>query len=112
MIQRFWDSAMALSPLDDETDTQSQMRLHMSRNFFVVYHLSVYMLVSPFYFVLSSEASRSQMMSDVHQDSMGGSEAAYPSLFSFKLQDRRGRMHRFSCGTNVQLTLPFFNTAA
>jgi hypothetical protein len=27
MIQRFWDSAMALGPLDDETDTQSQMRL-------------------------------------------------------------------------------------
>ncbi|KAJ1275516.1 hypothetical protein BS78_05G141700 [Paspalum vaginatum] len=69
MIQRFWDSAMALSPLDDETDTQSQM----------------------------SEATRSQMMSDVHHDSAAGSEAAFPSLFSFKLQDRRGRMHRFSC---------------
>lgn len=26
MFQRFWDSAMALGPLDDETDTQSQMR--------------------------------------------------------------------------------------
>ncbi|CAD6257053.1 unnamed protein product [Miscanthus lutarioriparius] len=69
MIQRFWDSAMALGPLDDETDTQSQM----------------------------SEASRSQMMSDVHHDSVGGSEAGFPSSFSFKLQDRRGRMHRFSC---------------
>ena len=30
MIQRFWDSAMALGPLDDETDTQSQMRLSIS----------------------------------------------------------------------------------
>ncbi|CAD6253984.1 unnamed protein product [Miscanthus lutarioriparius] len=69
MIQRFWDSAMALGPLDDETDSQSQM----------------------------SEASRSQMMSDVHHDSVGGSEAGFPSSFSFKLQDRRGRMHRFSC---------------
>ncbi|XP_066338072.1 CBS domain-containing protein CBSCBSPB5-like [Miscanthus floridulus] len=69
MIQRFWDSAMALGPLDDETDTQSQM----------------------------SEASRSQMMSDVHHDSVGGSVAGFPSSFSFKLQDRRGRMHRFSC---------------
>lgn len=27
MIQRFWDSAMALGPLDGETDTHSQMRL-------------------------------------------------------------------------------------
>ncbi|AQK49759.1 CBS domain-containing protein CBSCBSPB1 [Zea mays] len=77
MFQRFWDSAMALGPLDDETDTQSQM----------------------------SEASRSQMMmSDVHHhhhhhDSAGGgSEAGFSlSSFSFKLQDRRGRMHRFSC---------------
>ena len=63
MIQRFWDSAMALGPLDDETDTQSQM------------------------------------MSEAHHDSVASSEAAYPSVFSFKLQDRRGRMHRFSCGT-------------
>ncbi|KAG2565534.1 hypothetical protein PVAP13_7NG115934 [Panicum virgatum] len=69
MTQRFWDSAMALSPLDDETETQSQM----------------------------SEISWSQMMSDPHHDYIGGKEAAYPSLFSFKLQDRRGRMHRFSC---------------
>ncbi|PVH34177.1 hypothetical protein PAHAL_8G163900 [Panicum hallii] len=69
MIQRFWDSAMALGPLDDETDTQSQM----------------------------SEATRSQMMSEAHHESVAGSEAVYPSVFSFKLQDRRGRMHRFSC---------------
>ncbi|KAL6659888.1 hypothetical protein ACP70R_002717 [Stipagrostis hirtigluma subsp. patula] len=69
MIQKFWDSAMAMGPLDDETETQSQM----------------------------SEASRSQMMSAVHLESAAGSEASYPSSFSFKLQDRKGRMHRFSC---------------
>ena len=44
------------------------------------------------------------MMSDVHHDSVGGSEAGFPSCFSFKLQDRRGRMHRFSCG----MLLPTF----
>ncbi|KAG2562004.1 hypothetical protein PVAP13_8KG146400 [Panicum virgatum] len=38
-----------------------------------------------------------QMMSEAHHESVAGSEAAYPSVFSFKLQDRRGRMHRFSC---------------
>uniref|UniRef100_A0A0E0R8Q0 CBS domain-containing protein n=1 Tax=Oryza rufipogon TaxID=4529 RepID=A0A0E0R8Q0_ORYRU len=59
MVQRFWDSAMALGPLDDEIESQSQI----------------------------SEASRSQMMSDIHNE----------QSFSFKLQDRRGRMHRFSC---------------
>uniref|UniRef100_J3N8I5 CBS domain-containing protein n=2 Tax=Oryza brachyantha TaxID=4533 RepID=J3N8I5_ORYBR len=66
MVQRFWDSAMALGPLDDETESQSQM----------------------------SEASRSQMMSmsDIHHEAAGGNQS-----FSFKLQDKRGRMHRFSC---------------
>ena len=72
MIQRFWDSAMALGPLDDETDSHSQM----------------------------SEASRSQIMSEVNHDAAGG-EPPYPPSFSFKLQDRRGRMHRFSCGTTT-----------
>jgi hypothetical protein len=49
-------------------------------------------------------------MSDVHHhhhhDSAGGgSEAGFSlSSFSFKLQDRRGRMHRFSCG-NLSLLL-------
>lgn len=72
MIQRFWDSAMALGSLDDETETQS----------------------------LISEATRSQMMSEViHDHEAPGGEPPYPALFSFKLQDRRGRMHRFSCGT-------------
>lgn len=27
MVQRFWDSAMALGPLDDEIESQSQIRL-------------------------------------------------------------------------------------
>ncbi|KAK3120180.1 hypothetical protein QOZ80_9AG0683100 [Eleusine coracana subsp. coracana] len=76
MIQRFWDSAMALGPLDSETDTQSQM----------------------------SEATRSQIMSEVHQETASGSEASFSSSFSFKLQDRRGRMHRFGC--DVQSLTP------
>uniref|UniRef100_A0A0D9XSA3 CBS domain-containing protein n=1 Tax=Leersia perrieri TaxID=77586 RepID=A0A0D9XSA3_9ORYZ len=70
MVQRFWDSAMALGPLDYDIESQSQM----------------------------SEASRSQIMSDIHQ------EAASEQSFSFKLQDKRGRMHRFSC--DVQSLTP------
>jgi len=69
MIQRFWDTAMALGSLDDETDVQSQI----------------------------SEASRSQMLSEVNHEAAAGGELPYPAMFSFKLQDRRGRMHRFSC---------------
>jgi hypothetical protein len=105
MIQRFWDSAMALGPLDDETDTQSQMRFawtsspelsessdHRVMQFPHASFLSIFV-------GLISEATRSQMMSEAHHESVAGSEAVYPSVFSFKLQDRRGRMHRFSCGT-------------
>ncbi|KAG2562003.1 hypothetical protein PVAP13_8KG146400 [Panicum virgatum] len=47
---------------------------------------------------LSSDSTPvEKMMSEAHHESVAGSEAAYPSVFSFKLQDRRGRMHRFSC---------------
>ena len=48
MIQRFWDSTMALGPLDDETDTQSQMRFactsspELSESSDHRLHLSVY----------------------------------------------------------------------
>ena len=48
MIQRFWDSAMALGPLDDETDTQSQIRFpctsssKLSESSDPRFHLSVY----------------------------------------------------------------------
>lgn len=79
MIQRFWDSAMALGSMDDETETQSLMSdATRSQIFF------------------EKEAARSQMMSEVIHEA---AEPPYPALFSFKLQDRRGRMHRFSCGT-------------
>ncbi|KAF7058875.1 hypothetical protein CFC21_065847 [Triticum aestivum] len=77
MIQRFWDSAMALGSLDDETETQSLMS-DATRS----------------QFLLEKEATRSQMMSEVIHEA---AEPPYPALFSFKLQDRRGRMHRFSC---------------
>ncbi|KAM3257463.1 hypothetical protein ACQJBY_049645 [Aegilops geniculata] len=77
MIQRFWDSAMALGSMDDETETQSLMSdATRSQIFF------------------EKEAARSQMMSEVIHEA---AEPPYPALFSFKLQDRRGRMHRFSC---------------
>ncbi|KAM3275310.1 hypothetical protein ACQJBY_043953 [Aegilops geniculata] len=77
MIQRFWDSAMALGSMDDETETQSLMSdATRSQIFF------------------EKEAARSQMMSEVIHEA---AEPPCPALFSFKLQDRRGRMHRFSC---------------
>ncbi|KAG9445917.1 hypothetical protein H6P81_012045 [Aristolochia fimbriata] len=69
MMQKFWDSALALGPLDDDEDSQSEGSMK-----------------------LASEGTD------------GGRFAAYPTsgvgyTFGFKLQDRKGRMHRFNCDT-------------
>ncbi|CAA7019149.1 unnamed protein product [Microthlaspi erraticum] len=66
MMQKFWDSALALEPANDDSDTQSEMSAMMQH-------------------------------SDI------GKLASYPSLglgssFSFKFEDLKGRVHRFSCG--------------
>lgn len=70
MMQKFWDSAMALGPLDDEDDTLSEGSLKLA----------------------SADGT------DV------GRSAAFPSstlgqTFGFKLEDRKGRKHRFNCDT-------------
>ncbi|XP_065873005.1 CBS domain-containing protein CBSCBSPB1 [Euphorbia lathyris] len=65
MMQKFWDSAMALSPNEDDDDTRSDGSLK-----------------------LPSEGERS---------------LPYPSsglnTFGFKIEDKRGRMHRFTSDT-------------
>uniref|UniRef100_A0A5B7APU9 Putative CBS domain-containing protein CBSCBSPB1 n=1 Tax=Davidia involucrata TaxID=16924 RepID=A0A5B7APU9_DAVIN len=66
LMQKFWDSAMALTPLDDEEETRSDGSLKM---------------------VSEAETGRS-----VPYPSSG-----LPNIFAFKIQDKRGRMHRFNC---------------
>ncbi|KAL4183508.1 hypothetical protein AMTRI_Chr11g98590 [Amborella trichopoda] len=68
MMQKFWDSALALEPPEDDYDTQSDVSALMVT------------------------------------DGMESGRSAYPSLglgntFSFKFEDRKGRVHRFNCGT-------------
>ncbi|KAH6797175.1 CBS/octicosapeptide/phox/Bemp1 domain protein [Perilla frutescens var. hirtella] len=67
MLQRFWDSALELTP-DDEDETRSENSLKMPSD--------------------AGETGRS---------------IAYPSptssMFAFKIQDGKGRMHRFLSGT-------------
>jgi CBS domain-containing protein len=66
VMQRFWDSALASEPPDEEFDSQSEVS-----------------------FLVASEAG-------------DGKSSIYPPVvgtsFAFKLQDRKGRMHRFTCG--------------
>ncbi|KAG6404156.1 hypothetical protein SASPL_136396 [Salvia splendens] len=67
MLQKFWDSAMELTP-DDDDETRSENSLK-----------------------LPSDGGH------------GGRSIAYststPNSFAFKIQDGKGRMHRFLCGT-------------
>ncbi|CAN6335675.1 unnamed protein product [Urochloa humidicola] len=67
VMQRFWDSALALEPPDEEFDSHSEVSL-----------------------LLPSEAGDGR--SSVYPPAVGNS-------FSFKLQDRKGRVHRFTCGS-------------
>ncbi|GFZ08006.1 CBS [Actinidia rufa] len=67
MMQNFWDSAMALDPLDDEEDTRSDNSLKMASE--------------------GAETSRS----------LPYPSSSLPNAFPFKIQDKKGRMHRFIC---------------
>ncbi|PAN16201.1 hypothetical protein PAHAL_3G043800 [Panicum hallii] len=67
VMQRFWDSALALEPPDEEFDSHSEVSL-----------------------LLPSEAGDGK--SSIYPPAIGNS-------FAFKLQDRKGRVHRFTCGS-------------
>ncbi|XP_057474886.1 CBS domain-containing protein CBSCBSPB5-like isoform X1 [Actinidia eriantha] len=69
MMQNFWDSAMALAPLDDEEDTRSDSSLKMASE--------------------GAETTRS----------LSYPSSNLPNAFPFKIQDKKGRMHRFICDT-------------
>ncbi|CAN6325946.1 unnamed protein product [Urochloa humidicola] len=67
VMQRFWDSALALEPPDEEFDSHSEVSLFLP------------------------------------SESGDGKSSIYPPMvgnsFSFKLQDRKGRVHRFTSGS-------------
>ncbi|XP_043707252.1 CBS domain-containing protein CBSCBSPB1-like isoform X1 [Telopea speciosissima] len=67
MMQKFWDSAMALGPLDDEEETRSEGSLKLASD--------------------GAETGRSASFSPF----------SMPNTFGFKIEDKKGRMHRFIC---------------
>ncbi|XP_038684982.1 CBS domain-containing protein CBSCBSPB5-like [Tripterygium wilfordii] len=69
MMQKFWDSAMALSPNDDDEETRSENSLRMASD--------------------GAETGRS----------LPYPSSGLPYTFAFKIEDRKGRMHRFTCDT-------------
>ncbi|KAF5939208.1 hypothetical protein HYC85_023467 [Camellia sinensis] len=66
MMQKFWDSAMALSP-DEEEDAESDSSFKLASE--------------------SIETTRS----------LPYPSSIVPNTFAFKIQDKKGRMHRFNC---------------
>ncbi|XP_020106408.1 CBS domain-containing protein CBSCBSPB5-like isoform X1 [Ananas comosus] len=69
LIQKFWDSAMAMGPLDDEDDSRSETSMKMA-----------------------SEGTETT-------GSPYPSSSVPTTAFTFKLADKKGRMHRFTCDT-------------
>ncbi|KAL7616342.1 hypothetical protein Lser_V15G01143 [Lactuca serriola] len=68
MMQKFWDSAMAICPGDDDDDLRSESSVR-----------------------LVSEAGTMK--------TLPYPSSTIPNAFGFKIQDKRGRMHRFICDT-------------
>ncbi|XP_073117162.1 CBS domain-containing protein CBSCBSPB1-like isoform X5 [Elaeis guineensis] len=73
MMQKFWDSAMALGPSDDDDDARSEISIK-----------------------IASEGT----------DMVGSPDpsSSIPTTFAFKLEDRKGRMHRFNCVVSISDT--------
>ncbi|OMP04077.1 Phox/Bem1p [Corchorus capsularis] len=75
MMQKFWDSAMALPPNEDDDETRSENSLKLPSD--------------------AGETGRS----------LPYPSSSAPNTFGFKIQDKRGRMHRFSCDTRSMTDL-------
>ncbi|XP_071692303.1 CBS domain-containing protein CBSCBSPB5-like [Rutidosis leptorrhynchoides] len=67
MMQKFWDSAMALTPIADDDETRSESSVKLASE--------------------NGETGKSPAYPS----------STHPNSFAFKIQDKMGRMHRFIC---------------
>jgi hypothetical protein len=99
-MQRFWDSALALEPPDEEFDSH-RFVLGSLEDYFIFFCFPITHL----FLVFLSEVSLL-----LPSEAGDGKSSVYPPVignsFSFKLQDRKGRVHRFTCGIYLFHTLP------
>ncbi|KAK3162873.1 hypothetical protein QOZ80_1BG0094820 [Eleusine coracana subsp. coracana] len=70
MMQRFWDSAMSIGPLDDDDDSRSEGSTKVASE--------------------TTDIGRSAFYP----------ASGLSNTFGFKIQDKQGRMHRFNCDTS------------
>ncbi|ONK58512.1 uncharacterized protein A4U43_C09F13840 [Asparagus officinalis] len=71
MMQKFWDSAMAIGPIEEDEETKSEASMKLASD-------GTDILCSPAY-----------------------PRSGLAPTFAFKLEDKRGRMHRFYCDTRT-----------
>nr|GEY40699.1 CBS domain-containing protein CBSCBSPB3 [Tanacetum cinerariifolium] len=113
VMQKFWDSALNLDPPDDYDDSQSEMSIKPRTASWLTLLSNISVLVMQKFWDSAlnldppddyddsqSEMSMSAIMTSDGAD--GG--RSYPSLglgnsFAFKFEDLRGRVHRFTFGT-------------
>ncbi|XVF08683.1 hypothetical protein REPUB_Repub07fG0024600 [Reevesia pubescens] len=75
MMHKFWDSAMALPPIEDDDETRSDNSLKLASD--------------------GAETGKSLQYSSTN----------VPNTFGFKIQDKKSRMHRFTCDTRSMTDL-------
>uniref|UniRef100_A0A2P2MA30 CBS domain-containing protein n=1 Tax=Rhizophora mucronata TaxID=61149 RepID=A0A2P2MA30_RHIMU len=98
MMQKFWDSAMALSPNDDEEETQRLILVVLTESNF-----PHFCFLTLYWGLVSSEGSLKLVSEETEtRRSLPYSSSTMPNTFPFKIQDKKGRMHRFTCG-NIHL---------
>jgi len=95
-MQRFWDSAMALTPNDDDDDTRRLFSLKLFQETLVFFNILTH-------FWLCTSDSSLKLASDGGETgrSIPYLSSSMANTFSFKIQDKKGRMHRFTCGMQI-----------
>lgn len=91
-MQRFWDSTLALESPDEECDSR--------RSVYGFHLLNVSLTCSPLIQFSSTFPSEVSLL--LASETGDGKSSIYPPVignsFAFKLQDQKGRVHRFTCG--------------
>lgn len=101
MMQKFWDTAMATSPVAEDDETRRLLAVLLLH--YRVFNLLLIILTRNRWWC--SENSFRYVNDAESLKSMPYPSSTLPNTFGFKIQDRRGRMHRFICGMHSILFL-------
>ena len=88
---------MALSPNEDDDETQRSHKLLLLREVILFSYLFFHVLT---HYLLYSSDSSTKLVSEGGETgrSQNYVSSNMANSFSFKIQDKKGRVHRFACG--------------